>query len=465
MKIVVCIKQTAAGELNPFDASAYEAALQLPNAEVFLLSMGPAKTADFLQFLTRLGAKEAYHLCDRAFAGADTLATAYALSRAIDRLNPDYIFCGRQTVDGDTGQVGPELALLCKYHFLPAVMQLSKNGAQLQAVTRTSPSVPVLPRSLCTFERGYYLRKPSIISTVRPVIPLTAADIQADALRCGLSGSKTKVLKTFENQNDRRHCKFIQPTELWPVLQNELKQVKTPVLAPKNATTAFMDSVWCMGEAPLAMAKTVCSNPQVIPPAPLTEMLNRIRAEKPQAILWGSDQQSKQLAAAVAASLQLGLCADCTKLETDGQQLFMYRPAFSGNIVAKIKSTTQPQMATVRTTVQTETELIFGVGSGVKNSLAQIQSLAEKFGAGIAASRAVVDAGILPYEYQVGLTGKTVNPRVYLALGISGAIHHIVGIRQSGTVIAVNPDRKAPVFNYADYGIVTDFETIIALLK
>ena len=89
MKVIVCIKQTVAGDLNPFDACAYEAALQIPNAEVILLSMGPEKSGDFLLNLTRLGAKKAYLLCDRAFAGADTLATAYTLSLAVKRLNPD----------------------------------------------------------------------------------------------------------------------------------------------------------------------------------------------------------------------------------------------------------------------------------------------------------------------------------------------------------------------------------------
>ena len=83
MRIVVCVKQTVAGELNPFDACAYEAALQIPDSEVILLSMGPDKTEEMLLNLTRLGAKEGYLLCDRAFAGADTLATAYTLSLAV----------------------------------------------------------------------------------------------------------------------------------------------------------------------------------------------------------------------------------------------------------------------------------------------------------------------------------------------------------------------------------------------
>ena len=95
MKIVVCIRQSVSGEINPFDACAYEAALCLPDAEITLLSMAPLSAKDFLLKLTRLGAKKAILLNDRSFAGADTLATAYTLSLAIRKLNPDLILCGR----------------------------------------------------------------------------------------------------------------------------------------------------------------------------------------------------------------------------------------------------------------------------------------------------------------------------------------------------------------------------------
>ena len=96
MKIVVCIRQSADGEINPFDASAYETALRIEGAEITIMSMGPQKTAAFLENLTRLGAKEAVLLTDKAFAGADTLATYYTLSLAINRLKPDLIICGNQ---------------------------------------------------------------------------------------------------------------------------------------------------------------------------------------------------------------------------------------------------------------------------------------------------------------------------------------------------------------------------------
>ena len=86
-------------------------------------------------------------------------------------------------------------------------------------------------------------------------------------------------------------------------------------------------------------------------------------------------------------------------------------------------------------------------------------------GAGIAATRKTVDNDYLPYQLQVGLTGKSVNPDVYLALGVSGAVHHIAGIKQSGTVIAVNSDKDAPIFKYSDFGIIASADEVIASFK
>jgi electron transfer flavoprotein alpha subunit len=178
------------------------------------------------------------------------------------------------------------------------------------------------------------------------------------------------------------------------------------------------------------------------------------------AVLWGSDDRSKQLAAQVAAMLGLGLCADCTHLETDGEKLMMYRPALSGSIIAKIESLTKPAMATVRTT-QNSSDIIVSAGWGAKEDVAGVTALAESLHADLAASRKMVDNGVLPYRLQVGLTGKTVGVPVYITFGISGAVHHIVGMQQSGTVIAINPDRDAPIFDYADYGIVSDCKSVL----
>lgn len=149
-----------------------------------------------------------------------------------------------------------------------------------------------------------------------------------------------------------------------------------------------------------------------------------------------------------------------TKVDTDGETLFMYRPALSGSIIAKIKSLTTPAMATVRTVQENINDIVVAFGYGVKDNLDKINDFAKVLNANLAFSRKAVDNLSLPYENQVGLTGKTISPPVYIAVGISGAVHHIVGMERSGTVIAVNSDKKAPIFDYADYGIVAKFEDL-----
>ena len=135
----------------------------------------------------------------------------------------------------------------------------------------------------------------------------------------------------------------------------------------------------------------------------------------------------------------------------------MYRPAMSGSVIAQIESLTVPAMATVRTK-QKSSDIVVAAGFGAKNCLKEVERFAKEIGADMAASRKAVDNDLLPYALQVGLTGKTVSPAVYIAIGISGAVHHIAGMGKSGTVIAVNPDKNAQIFDYADYGIISDFE-------
>ena len=185
-----------------------------------------------------------------------------------------------------------------------------------------------------------------------------------------------------------------------------------------------------------------------------------IEEEKPNAVLWATDSESKRIAGRVASRLKLGLCADCTDLKTDGQTLFMYRPALSGKIFAKIKSLTLPAMATVRTEDDSKERMVVSLGWGAVKSIEAVKNFAEKYRADIASSRRIVDQGIMPYDTQVGLTGKIIAPDLYIAVGISGAVQHIVGMQSSGTVIAINPDKKADIFDYADYGFVMTAEEL-----
>ena len=138
----------------------------------------------------------------------------------------------------------------------------------------------------------------------------------------------------------------------------------------------------------------------------------------------------------------------------------MIRPALSGSVIAEIRSLTRPAMATVRTVKGDTSDVVVGIGYGAKDSFAAAEALAARLGAEVAASRKMVDNDFLPYEKQVGLTGKVLSPVLYIAVGISGAVHHIAGMSGAGTVIAINPDREAPIFDYADYGILEKIENI-----
>lgn len=452
MKILVCIRQGLDGEINPFDACAYEEALRVKGAEVIIISMGPLTAKDFLLRLTRLGGKKAILLSDKAFAGADTIATAYALSKAVEKIKPDLIFCGRQTLVGDTAQTGPMLSVYADMSLITNVMSIDEIGESITCTTRDMGVEIVSLPALITVERINTLRLPSIISKMGEVEVWSAEGIGADINKCGLIGSPTRVLKTFENESGKRKCKYITFAELKDAIQEGLKKNKEKV-AVNTDKTVKLSNVCIVGETPRSFAEMVSDDITVLPLATAKEIANAITEIKPNAVLWGSDSLSKKLSSQVAAMLDLGLCADCTLLETDGEKLLMYRPALSGSIIAKIESLTKPSMATVRTT-QDSCDILVAAGFGAKDCLDNVKAFADSINADLATTRKAVDNNIMPYSQQVGLTGKTVSPPVYIAIGISGAVHHIVGMQAAGTVIAINPDKDAPIFDYADYGII-----------
>lgn len=463
MRIVVCVRRGRDGELNPFDASAYETALQIPGAEVILLSMGPEPVLAFLSQLTRLGAKRAILLSDRAFAGSDTLATAYVLSLAVKRLKPDLVICGRQTTEGDTAQTGPMLSVLINYSLITNVMDVLAASPEISCRTREEGEQTAPYPALITVERKQILRLPSIRSRCGEAETWSAKELGADLSRCGLAGSPTRVLKTFENETGKRKCRFLPPDRLlWALEEGKRRERKRTAPA---VSTERLCCVCVVGESPMPFAETVSDDIMVLPSGDADTLVEQLRSFDPPAVLWGSDPGSKRLAAQVAARLGLGLCADCTSLEVECGELMMYRPAHSGSIIAKIRSLTRPAMATVRTERGNRDAILLGAGFGVKGQLAQVRAFADRIGAELAATRKMVDQGCLPYELQVGLTGKTVCPAVYIAVGISGAVHHIVGMQGAGTVIAINPDRNAPIFDYADFGIVSDLDTVMDQYK
>lgn len=453
MRIAVCVRQGLDGELNPFDASAYEIALTEAGAEVIPVSMGVPKTADLLLHLTRLGASRAILLSDPIFAGSDTLATAYVLSRAMEKLKPDRILCGRKTLIGDTGQVPPMLAEMAGYEFLPDVLTVADGNAVTREGNRNIP-----PRALLAAEKQAVLRLPSLLSRVGTVETWNAADIGADPMRCGLNGSPTRVLETRENTSGRRKCRILQLRDLPEILAEALRERREQSAPQGNGEK--LPCVLSVGSEAMSFARTVCDNPQEIPLCSAPELAEVIAQKKPDAVLFGNDPASRETAARLAAREKLGLCADCTAVTAENGRAVLYRPALSGSLIAKIVSETTPALATVRCRTERSASLIVAAGYGVRKQLDAVRAMATRLGADFAVSRKLVDGGFAPYREQVGLTGKTVSPAVYLAVGISGAVHHLAGMDRSGTVIAVNPDPHAPIFDYADYGIRCSFEEL-----
>ncbi|GHU40851.1 electron transfer flavoprotein subunit alpha/FixB family protein [Clostridia bacterium] len=235
---------------------------------------------------------------------------------------------------------------------------------------------------------------------------------------------------------------------------------------------------------------------------------------KPEILLVGATAIGRDLAPRVSARVATGLTADCTVLEIGDfkekeKQLLMTRPAFGGNTIATIACPdNRPQMATVRPGVMQKNErkegakanlvefnpgftpdhkyveilevvktpgeevdimdakflVSGGRGVGSLEGFALLDDLAEALGGSVSASRAVVDAGWKPKDLQVGQTGKTVRPNVYIAAGISGAIQHLAGMEESDIIIAINKDETAPIFDVADYGVVGDLTKILPLL-
>ncbi len=245
-------------------------------------------------------------------------------------------------------------------------------------------------------------------------------------------------------------------------------------------------------------------------------IMDLIKAHKPNILLFGATLKGRELAPRVASEKLAGLTADCTDLQIDDfedkkngksytDKLMQIRPAFGGNIIATIVNTwDDPQMVTVREGVMklgepdtsrtgevekvevslSDAETVIkvlervradkevdlqgaqiivagGYGVGSKENFKLIYDLAEALGGEVGASRAAVDAGWISHDYQIGQTGVTVRPRLYIACGISGSIQHRAGMADSKKIIAINTDPDAPIFSCAHYAIVGDLNTVI----
>jgi electron transfer flavoprotein alpha subunit len=253
---------------------------------------------------------------------------------------------------------------------------------------------------------------------------------------------------------------MITPSDLHPLLSELLQKPRFSQTVKES--TQKLPHVLAVGEAVREKARGVGERVTCTDKTEPAEIVSLIKELSPDAVLFPADLAGRRIAPVVAATLKTGLCADCTALETDGQTLFMWRPAKSGSVIAKIKCVTAPQMATVRVAGE-ERSLVLSGGRGVADQIDKMEALANRIGAELCVSRTVVDLNLEPYEMQVGLTGKNANAKVYIAVGISGAVQHTCALDGCDTVIAVNPDRNARIFDHADYGIVGTLDDLLPL--
>ncbi len=306
---------------------------------------------------------------------------------------------------------------------------------------------------------------------------------------------------TLELLGKARELAATTRSEVAAVLIGETTDAALDTLAAYGA-----DRVLTLDNASLG---PVCSR------AVASALADTLAAAQPYAVLFAATADGRDLASRIAARLGLGLTGDAIDLEIDPQgRLVQLKPALGGNVIAPILSKTRPNLVTLRpglltpgepdysaatraavlvealaapafpgadiTLLETHNQedtggialaqapvvLSVGMGIGGPESLPEIQSLAETIGAKLATTRNVVHAGWLPHQIQVGISGRTIAPQVYLAVGIRGVFDHTVGIQKAGVIIAINRNRRHPIFKAADYGIVGDWkENLPALVN
>ena len=601
MKIAVCVKQVPVvselrfdedsrrlirdgvrNEVNPYDALGATLAASLKanldgRAEVVAISMGPPQAGEALVHALALGADRAVHLNDRAFAGADTLATARALAAALRRERPDLIICGRVSADAETGQVGPEIAEMMDIPQITAAsaLEILDSGASIRATRLTDEGWQILECDLPALvaitdgaARETFPRRDRVrAARATPIETLTAADLSDDPSQFGAAGSPTSVESVYaleaadragviirdappkdavarlmefleergafdeaaeaESERDARGPRI--PADgrpaIWTLAETmggEIRRATFEILGASRKIAAEMGATVeavSIGETDSerirmltaygADAVRIADDPRLaeydteIHSAALAAAIGR---HAPFAVLIPSTANGRDLAARAAGRLGIGLAGDCVGLEVDGAgRLAMLKPAFGGGVVAPILSSTPPNMATIRPgilaacapdfsvepivsrldtpdlpqprvrvirTVADESSegaalegarrvVTAGMGVGGPENLAPIRELAAALGASIGATRDAADAGWLPRQSQIGVSGKAVAPELYIAIGVRGPFNHTVGIRRAGTVICVNSGARAAIFRAADFGIVADWRDVV----
>ncbi len=596
------IREGVPAVVNPTDLNAIEEALLFKDtfgATVRVVTMGPPQAEQSLREALAMGADEAYLLTDRAFGGADTLATSYALWKAVQKIEEtsgktDFVFFGKVAIDGETGQVGPGLAVRLGYPVITYTSNTSVvdlDNRFVEAERRVDDGVErvrvPIPCALTVTEAANEPRQPTIDGLIRAkkakIIAFNKDVVNADPKRIGLIGSPTYVKKVVvpppKKKGEIRQSADPKEDAKW--LVDRLVQIgafgkkvsggvvpqgadaraqEPPTAAPQQQLPGEHGDVWVyvehrfgqaarvswelMGEGKRLSriygtklcAVTIGSDVQNLVKeshqygADLVysiehPVLKDYRSESygkafaylsnkyhPEVILMGGTYNGRDLAGVLATLIETGLIADCTSLDVDEKGGFNgTRPDFGGKELSTIVCPkNKPTMASVRTRVMkmpvaiegrtgeivTETveldesqikekivqftpleragaklegaDIIVSGGRGLGNpkNFKLVEDLASALGGEVGATRAVVYLGWISKDHQVGQTGVTVRARMYFAIGVSGAIQHLVGMENSDTVVAINKDPDAPIFGLAAFGIVGDlFQIVPALIE
>ncbi len=613
LNIVVCIKQVpdtndmridpktnnliregVPAVVNPTDLNSIEEALRFKDdygGKVSVITMGPPQAEQSLRESLAMGADSAYLLTDRAFGGADTLATSYSLWRGILKIQEqdgptDIVFFGKVAIDGETGQVGPGVAVRLGIPVITYCSRISKVDLEkrfIEAERRVDDGVELvrvpIPCAITVTEAANEPRQATVDGLIRAkrakIILLNKDAVQADPKRIGLGGSPTYVKKVVVPPPKKKgeiKDATTSPRDAAKWLVDRLTQIGAlgaKIGSPQEAqeasggaaqevkkVTGEHGDVWVyvehrygsparvswelMGEGKrlaqiygTKLCAVVIGN-QVgdslsneafaygADKVYLTEhpVLHEYRSETygrafanlsnnyhPEVILMGGSHNGRDLAGVLATIIETGLIADCTSLDVDEKGGFNgTRPDFGGKELSTIVCPrNKPTMASVRTRVMKmpqrvegrtgeivrvaieldetaikekiisftpmekagakleNADIIVSGGRGLGNpkNFALVEELSDALGAQVGATRAVVYLGWISKDHQIGQTGVTVRARLYFAVGLSGAIQHIVGMENSDTIVAINKDPDASIFGVAHFGIVGDLFQIV----
>jgi len=573
------IREGVPSEVNPFDLLGLVRAVELkesPDDEVVVVSMGPPVASEGLTNCVALGADRSVLISDRALAGSDTLATSRVLALALEGENPDLIICGRNSADGDTGQVGPEMAELLGLPHVSHVRKLDlspdRKSVIVERITDEGSQTLEcdLPAVVCVTEGVAPELYPDQEQMDRaagiPPEELSATDLTSDLSQFGADGSPTWV----------DEIRLVEPNRMGVLLQevtpeDAAKQVaeavrqrlaelatesgthKDPVALPRYPDSKDR-SIWVVAETTnqglahvtlemLGKARELTQETQsevvavliapqhdetvselasygadrvlVLDNSKLGPVCGRavgnsfaeaVGRETPCAVLFAATVDGRDLASRLAAKLELGLTGDAMDLEIDSEgRLVQLKPALGGNVVAPILSKTLPNLVTLRpgllspvppepgatATVEqipaalfdgadvrlvseefqedqeglalANAPVVMGIGMGVGSAegLAKVQEMARSVGATLGTTRDVVHEGWLPQQLQIGISGRTIAPKVYISVGIRGAFNHTVGLQRSGVIIAINTNRRAVMFRSSDFGIAGTWEEFL----